>query len=345
MDKIAFIFLLLSFSNVFAQSVGVGSSFFTPDASAMLEVQATNKGILIPRVTLTGINDAVTIPSPATSLLVYNTGGALPTGYYYNSGTSAAPVWTKLITTQDAWLIRGNAATDPVNNFIGTTDNQPLVFRTNNVERMRILSTGNVGIGTSNPTQRLDVTGNIQFSGALMPNGTAGASGQYLRSQGAGLPPVWFSPAATLVYQNAFNSTANVCVNNNAWMTHPGVSVTLALQAGDVVFAWGYGGAMADNNCDGTTDVVYCYIDVRIAVNGADFPDGAWARVGVDYSGSNYSPFTSYSIAGRYTVPANGNYTFELQTRRANTAGGNAITAGDNTSALQSGMMLMVYRP
>lgn len=41
------------------------------------------------------------------------------------------------------WLT-GNAGTNPSTNFIGTTDNQPLAVRTNNVERIRVLSTGNV---------------------------------------------------------------------------------------------------------------------------------------------------------------------------------------------------------
>jgi len=37
-----------------------------------------------------------------------------------------------------------------------------MVFGTTNTERMRILSGGNVGIGTSSPTQKLEVQGNIQ---------------------------------------------------------------------------------------------------------------------------------------------------------------------------------------
>ncbi len=50
---------------------------------------------------------------------------------------------------------------------------------------------GNVGIGTTSPTERLDVSGNVQFSGALMPGGSAGSAGQVLVSQGPGSAPVW----------------------------------------------------------------------------------------------------------------------------------------------------------
>lgn len=52
---------------------------------------------------------------------------------------------------------------------------------------------GNVGIGMV-PTQRLDVAGNLQFSGALMPGSNAGTSGQILRSNGTGVAPTWTSP-------------------------------------------------------------------------------------------------------------------------------------------------------
>ncbi len=87
------------------------------------------------------------------------------------------------------WSLTGNSVTS--GEFIGTTNNQPLVIRTNNTERMRIATSGNVGIGTSNPSEKLDVAGNVRFSGALMPGGSAGTSGQVLVSQGAGNTPQW----------------------------------------------------------------------------------------------------------------------------------------------------------
>ncbi|WP_449388518.1 hypothetical protein [Chryseobacterium lineare] len=66
--------------------VGIGTS--SPDASAALEVASTNKGMLIPRVALTGSTDQTTIPSPATGLLVYNIGssGLSYEGYVFWNG-------------------------------------------------------------------------------------------------------------------------------------------------------------------------------------------------------------------------------------------------------------------
>jgi len=72
---------------------------------------------------------------------------------------NALPVFSQQLTssTTGSWKLTGNAGTDVTINFIGTKDNKSLVFRTNNIERMRILKTGFVGIGTSIPSTRLNV--------------------------------------------------------------------------------------------------------------------------------------------------------------------------------------------
>ncbi len=79
--------------NLSAQT-GIGTT--TPDASAKLDVSSSNKGFLPPRVTLTSATDVSTILSPATGLLVYNTGNnnGLVAGYYYWNGA----VWTTIAT-------------------------------------------------------------------------------------------------------------------------------------------------------------------------------------------------------------------------------------------------------
>lgn len=86
------VFLLLSVSESFAQT-GIGTT--TPNASAKLEVYATNKGFLPPRVTLTSTTDATTIASPAEGLLVYNLGSiGLQAGYYFWNGANWATIAT-----------------------------------------------------------------------------------------------------------------------------------------------------------------------------------------------------------------------------------------------------------
>ena len=59
-----------------------------------------------------------------------------------------------------SWNITGNLLPDPANNFLGTTDRNPLVIRTDKTERLRVDTNGNVGIGTKSPTETLTVNGN-----------------------------------------------------------------------------------------------------------------------------------------------------------------------------------------
>lgn len=143
-------------------AVGVGTS--APDASAQLQVLAANKGLLIPNIALSATNLAAPVTAPATSLLVYNTAtaGVSPNnvmpGFYYWNGTA----WVKLDIAASGggggdWHLSGNAGTVAANNFIGTTDNIDFVTRTNNIERMRVTSAGNVGIGITTPTENLSV--------------------------------------------------------------------------------------------------------------------------------------------------------------------------------------------
>ncbi|MES2284461.1 MAG: hypothetical protein V4547_02150 [Bacteroidota bacterium] len=72
-------------------------------------------------------------------------------------------------TSSNSWSLIGNVSggTD----FIGTTNNTPLRFRTNNTLRMIIDSTGKVGIGTMNPGNKLEIfTGTNSLTRALYLN-------------------------------------------------------------------------------------------------------------------------------------------------------------------------------
>lgn len=61
------------------------------------------------------------------------------------------------------WNVLGNSGTNPATDGIGTTDAQPLRIITNNTERARVLSGGNVGIGTSAPDSTFQVNGGLKF--------------------------------------------------------------------------------------------------------------------------------------------------------------------------------------
>lgn len=98
--KVFLIVIILFFCNSYSQ-VGIGT--LTPSNSAQLDVIANNKGVLIPRVSLTSITDATTISNGnVESLLVYNnnTTANLTPGYYYWYNNH----WNKMLTATDISL-------------------------------------------------------------------------------------------------------------------------------------------------------------------------------------------------------------------------------------------------
>jgi trimeric autotransporter adhesin len=117
-----------SFTNTLIVSkdkVGIGTT--SPDASSLLDITGTTKGFLAPRLTLAQRN---TIVNPATGLIIFQTNNT--PGLYYNSGTPASPVWGMVGNNAGQWQTNGTSI---------------------------YYNTGNVGIGTSSPAAKLDVSG------------------------------------------------------------------------------------------------------------------------------------------------------------------------------------------
>ena len=102
MKKLTLLIVFIFTINFLSAQTGIGTT--TPNASAKLDVYATDKGFLPPRVTLTSTTDATTIASPAEGLLVYNLGSVgLQAGYYYWNAAN----WSTIATTSSA----GNGVT------------------------------------------------------------------------------------------------------------------------------------------------------------------------------------------------------------------------------------------
>ena len=154
----------------------------------------------------TSTSHTYTLPLVAGSdgeVLTYNTGGALS----WEEGSST-----------DAWLIDGNGNTSASTNFLGTTNNVDLVFRTNNAEEMRILASGHVGIGTDTPDGLLHIAdpGNTNTD-LIIEKAAAGR--------------------ARLVFQNAGTELANIRLENNEDMV-----IECDQSNGDILFKVNDGG-------------------------------------------------------------------------------------------------------
>lgn len=151
--------------------VGVGTN--NPNGSAQLDVESTEKGILIPRLTASQRGD---IPSPATGLLVYQSDA--PTGFYYYTGS----VWTRLVSSSDVStpaLTSGYAA-----NTSGSTiavilggSNIPLPNAQNFTSGVTINGSNTVftiaNAGRYQISYRLNTTANLLVSSRIALNGSS----------------------------------------------------------------------------------------------------------------------------------------------------------------------------
>jgi len=97
------IMLLVNYlQNIYGQNVSISPIGNAPDNSAALDIRDyTDKGVLIPRISLNSATDITTIPSPANSLLIYNTNTAgtginqvFPGFYYWDN---ASGKWRRVI--------------------------------------------------------------------------------------------------------------------------------------------------------------------------------------------------------------------------------------------------------
>ncbi len=125
----------------YSQGVAINSSGAEPDPSSMLDISATDKGILIPRMTMAERN---AISSPQTGLLVFQTDNT--PGFYYNAGTPAAPGWQAAIGQGGNWTNSGG-----------------------NI----YYNSGNVGIGLTNPGYQLHIQLMMKAEGGIFGDGSS----------------------------------------------------------------------------------------------------------------------------------------------------------------------------
>jgi hypothetical protein len=129
-------------NNIILNQLGTTYTVSTPSYSI------TNPSVTNNLVITNGLNSStVSVPSPTLGL----TNGTLTVGS--NTINLSNP-------TNGFWSVKGNLGTLAATNFIGTTDAVDLNFRTSNVNRMTISSTGNIGLGITTPTNIFTI-GNV----------------------------------------------------------------------------------------------------------------------------------------------------------------------------------------
>jgi hypothetical protein len=153
-------FLSFANSSTFAQ-IKIGNNPNTINSNSILELESTNKGLLIPRVVLNSLSSVSPLTGTVPAgMLIYSSGGAVLDGFYFWNGTS----WLSVLTDGKAFINNGNSFGTTAR--LGTNDNQSLLIETNGNDRMKIDSLGNVGIGISTPQTLLHLHNPTTLTGS-----------------------------------------------------------------------------------------------------------------------------------------------------------------------------------
>ena len=495
MKKLLLLLVVGSFTAItFAQNVGINTTGATPDASAALDIDYTNKGLLIPRVSLNSTTDILTIPAPATSLLVYNINAAMTSGaigYWYWDGSAwvqaigpagpqgpvgpagpagapgaagpqgpvgpagangaagpqgpagpagapgaagpqgpvgpagangapgaagpqgpagpagangapgaagpqgpagpqgaqgpAGPGWTlttptfnangtvtvngtagsggPVTTLAGAWLTVGNSGTTPATNFIGTTDNQSFVTRTNNTERMRVLNTGQVAVNstTTFPTSTFfsaaggnnnAVDGSAAGTGNAVygqQTGTGNGINGLTNSTGRGVIGIHIGAGGGTGTQGQSSSASGIGVvgiNTNATATARGIigqangdGVGVLGQAtgtsgvgvfGTMSGTGGIGGFFTNGNASGT----------GLLAGGNNLPSNYYLTTGTgaSFNGQQYGMY-SFAWSGNTTLSAGGFFRDSVSVANQSSARVAAYVAGTDYKIIGSGIV------
>ena len=323
------IFVLIS---GFAQT-GIGTT--TPDASAKLDVSSTNKGFLPPRVTLTGISDNVTIASPATGLLVYNTGTnvGLAAGYYYWNGNA----WATIATAGGsgsfaASFLRGSRTAAQSSITVGGIVSFSAVDNTSGQDISLNTSNGKITLAPGNTYRLIAAVPN--FSGnrpAFMWYNETSSS--YIGSASNG-----YSPTDGASGAGAFGGIAEVIITPNV-STVLSFRLLSSLSSGAITV-----GGLADFSTTGS----YPWFEAQVISGNAPVTGQS-----VDYAMANLSTTQSLSSAGNIvfnTIAGTGitlssggfnlvaNKTYKLEAALGGSSGGYAYYAWvDNTNTILPG--------
>ena len=212
MNKTIFLIILLYATHSFSQ---VGINTTTPNAQ--LDIRSSNQitpdatdGILIPKINTFPIVNP-TIAQDGMMVYLTTTAGANPSGFYY--WKNSLNTWLPLSgTASSGWNLSGNSGTNPSTDFVGTTDNQDLIFKINNVRSGRI-SQGNTSLGYYSLSNISSGNDNVAVGARTLRNtasgyGNVGIGVDALYNNNSGTNNVAVGPSALLQNNNGSNNIA-----------------------------------------------------------------------------------------------------------------------------------------
>jgi len=217
MKKLSSLLILILFALqiIEAQNVGINATGNNPDNSAMLDVQSTDKGMLIPRMT-EAQRDAIALP--ATGLMIFQTDATA--GFYYYNGTA----WTAVGSSVEA---------DPV--FMTWNKSTGISITKSQISDFPVNATTTTdGFMSSTDKTKLDGLENVNISAGenVTITGSGSTSSPYIINSIMNVTQVQrnaLAPVEGLIVYNSTTKKPNF-YNGTEWMNYDGTS---AMSIGD----------------------------------------------------------------------------------------------------------------
>lgn len=264
--------IFISFE-LYSQNVGIGTN--SPDASALLHLNSSSKGLLMPNMTEV---ERIAIMNPANGLIVYQRDGDNPGIYINKSFNPAIPSWKHLMEGNNLWQQSVNT---PVN--------------------IHTLNSGNVGIGVFDAGQKLTVAGGITIDASGLNNGgfdntlkfgndNSGTMIRSVRNTGSNL--LGIDLITNFNTRLAITNTGNVGIGTSTPVNK------LDVEGGVAIGATFSGTNTAPANgliVEGNTG-----LGTSTAINKLDVEGGA--VIGATYSGTNTAPSNGLLVQGNVGI-------------------------------------------
>ncbi len=291
MKKIVTLALVFGCGVAMAQksdNVGIGTK--QPDPSALLDLNSTTKGLLLPRMS-EAQRDA--IEKPAVGLMVFQTDKSI--GVYTFDGTTwqSSTARVSSAATLGNWNLQGNSVDGT--DFIGTTNAEPLRFKVNGANA-GFLGTGSTFLGVSTPSSAaVSGSSNTGFGLSVLSSLTSGTNNTAVgtNSQRLTTAATNTSVGSASLYSNT-GGGANTAVGSAAMFSNVdgfgnvgvGVDALRANVGGFYNMAIGY--ASLYTNIAGSDNMGIGTEALRFATGSRNTAVGTWAGRGTaPYGGSN----------------------------------------------------------
>lgn len=207
--------------NLSAQNVAINSTGASGNATSILDISSTDKGFLMPRLTLNTTTDPISGTKP-NGLMVYNNGGSFgANGFYYWNGSTWVPLTLPVGTSGQTmrhdgtkWVANSTLYNDGTNIGIGTTTTRAVLnvyepdestTQTNFTQ-----SLSNAGVLITTDYTNLAYTPGIFWSTAN-DNPTLPKAGIYLQEGDIGSKMIF---STSTLYSSGLTNTALVIDDN-----------------------------------------------------------------------------------------------------------------------------------